>query len=197
MRGLVATPAGWAARVRPELDALLLEQAHLEKKAAGAALAFLFRYPDDPGLQEPLAALAREELAHFQLVLEALRERGVPFRRQRPGRYAQALAAAVRAREPDRLLDGLLVAAVIEARSCERMHLLARELRGGEPGVARLYDVLVAAEARHQDAYLSLARERFAEPVVRTRLAELLELEAAILAAAAPDAGGVAAHLHA
>jgi tRNA-(ms[2]io[6]A)-hydroxylase len=197
MRGLVATPDGWAARARAQLDALLLEQAHLEKKAAGAALAFLFRHPDDEGLQEPLAALAREELAHFQLVLAALRARGVPFGRQRPGRYAQELAGFVRSGGNERLLDGLLVAAVIEARSCERMRLLARELRAGsapEPELAALYERLVAAEARHQDAYLVLARERFGPAAVQARLAELLAREAALLAAAGAAA---TVHLHA
>lgn len=189
MLGLVATEPGWAARMRPHLDELLLEQAHLEKKAAAAALAFLFRYPDEACLQQPLADLAREELEHFLLAFATLRARGLAFARQRPGHYAAKLQQLVRGHEPERLLDSLLVGAVIEARSCERMLLLARELRapaGGtsaEPELLAMYETLVAAEARHHAVYLKLAHELFPPAIVDARLARVLQAEAGILAA--------------
>lgn len=180
------TDPGWTARALARLDELLLDHAHLEKKAAGTAVALLFRHPDRRALQEPLARLAREELAHFEEVLAQLDRRGVPFRPQRAAPYAGRLHAAVRPEEPARLLDTLLVAALIEARSCERMALLAEALPGVDDALARLYRGLLAAEARHHGAYVGLALELFPEAEVRARLAELAAHEAAVLAAGPP-----------
>ncbi|HJQ84864.1 MAG TPA: tRNA isopentenyl-2-thiomethyl-A-37 hydroxylase MiaE [Candidatus Binatia bacterium] len=178
------TAPGWAERVTADLDALLVDHAHCEKKAASTAVSLLFKYPERAALLPVLSALAREELAHFEQVLACCRGRGVVFRHQVPSPYAERLRAAVRPEEPLRLLDTLLCLALIEARSCERMRLLA-DVLGDEPAGA-LYRDLLASEARHHAAYVELATDVAPEPVVRDRLRELARHEAAVLAAVPP-----------
>lgn len=176
------TPPAWTARALAQLDEILLDHAHCEKKAAGIALRLLFQYPERASFQAPLAALAREELSHFEAVLGVLAERGIPFRRQRPSAYAGRLRTAVSGREPGRLLDTLLCCALIEARSCERLGLLAEALP--DAALARFYASLRAAEARHHGLYLELACEVAPRDAVSARLAELAAHEAQVLATA-------------
>jgi tRNA-(ms[2]io[6]A)-hydroxylase len=177
-----ATPAGWASRAAAQLDEILLDHAHCEKKAASTAVSLLFRYPERTALLPPLTALAREELLHFELLLSALSTRGITFARQVPSPYAAELMRAIRPDEPLRGLDTLLCLALIEARSCERMKLLAEAL-SDEP-LRELYRGLLASEARHHQAYVDLAAAFAEPPAVRERLGELARHEAAVLAAA-------------
>jgi tRNA-(ms[2]io[6]A)-hydroxylase len=173
------TEPGWAQALRPHVGELLLDHAHCEKKAASTAVNLIFRYQDIVELMAPLSALAREELAHFELVLELLVERGEPFGPRPPSPYASALYAAVRSEEPHRLLDTLLVCSLIEARSCERMRLLSEGL--DDPRLVALYGGLLASEARHHTTYVDLAADRFGRPEVERRLAELAQHEARVL----------------
>src|SRR5262249_58425702 len=108
-----------------QLDEILVDHAHCEKKAASTAVSLLFRYPERADLLGPLARLARDELRHFEQVVSRLRARGIPLRRQRPSPYASELLVAVRPGEPERLLATLLCMALIQARSCERPPLPA------------------------------------------------------------------------
>jgi tRNA-(ms[2]io[6]A)-hydroxylase len=176
-----ATDPAWAVYAAEHLDEILLDHAHCEKKAAGAALTLLFQYPDEPALQAPLAALAREELAHFEAVLAHLAARGVGFARQRASPYAGRLRSANRAEEPARLVDTLLCAALIEARSCERLGLLSQALP--DPGLVRFYAALHEAEARHHAVYVDLACTVSGREDVAPRLAALAAHEARVLAA--------------
>ncbi len=178
------TGADWTARALAQLDELLLDHAHCEKKAAGNAVTLLFQYPDRAGFQGPLAALAREELGHFEAVLGWLARRGVAFRRQRSSPYAGRLRQAVAAREPGRLVDTLLCSALIEARSCERLGLLAEALPDAE--LAGFYRELRSAEARHHGLYVDLACQVAPHGEVQARLVELAAHEAEVLAAAPP-----------
>ena len=180
LRLAAATQPSWAERAARDLDALLLDHAHCERKAAGAAVGLLFRHPERPAFQGPLAALAREELGHFEAVLEQLARRGAAFGRQRPGPYGGRLHAIVRSEPIDRLVDTLLCCAAIEARSCERLGLLADVIEDRE--LAGLYRELHAAEARHHRVYVELACDVTAETAVRARLAQVLAREAAVLA---------------
>lgn len=191
LRLAAATDPAWTTRALDHLDELLLDHAHLEKKAAGTAVTLLFRYPERRELQEPLARLAREELVHFEQVLAQLDRRSIGFRPLRPGPYAGRLHAAVRDREPERLLDTLLVAALIEARSCERLGLLAAALPDVDATLAALYRGLLEAEARHHGEYVRLALALFPEPDVRRRLEVLARHEAEAIAA-----GSLAPRLH-
>jgi tRNA-(ms[2]io[6]A)-hydroxylase len=174
------TDPGWVVKALAELDEVLLDHAHCERKAAGMALKLMFRYPDLPFLHDPLSRLAREELAHYEEVLRVLESRGGSMRRQRPSPYAGRLYHCVRSAEPERLIDTLLVCALIEARSCERFKILADAV--DDPGLRSLYTGLLACEARHHGSYVELAQRVGEEESVRVRLAELSEREAEILA---------------
>lgn len=177
-----ATGPGWLPRALSDLGELLLDHAHCEQKAAGNALALLFRYPQHAFLMEPLAALAQEELAHFRQVLCRLAARGLRFRPQRASPYAGRLRTAVRSAEPGRLVDTLLCSALIEARSCERFQLLAEGCP--DAGLAEFYASLRVSEARHHQVFLGLAEQLTDRDAVRERLATLAVHEARVLAEA-------------
>ena len=173
------TRASWIPEAIDHLDVILLDHAHCEKKAASTAMNLIFRYIERPSLMQPLSALAREELTHFEQMLDVLDARGVPFARIEPSPYAGRLMKAVRRDEPHRLLDTLLCCSLIEARSCERMKLLSEHLP--EPALAALYGSLLASEARHHHGYVELATALFGREPVRARLRELAAHEAACL----------------
>ena len=175
------TPAAWVEDALAHLPELLQDHANCEKKAASTALALMFAYPEDRPLGAALSRLAREELRHFEQVLRAMALLGLPFARQRPGRYAQQLRRAARSADPGRKLDLLLTGALIEARSAERFTLLAPHL---SPPLARLYADLAGAEARHFLLYVGFARAA-APQEWRTRLEALAEREAQL--ATEPD----------
>lgn len=179
-----ATAPAWTRWALEHLDEVLVDHAHCEKKAASTAVSLLFRYPERSELALALSRLAREELAHFERVVGLLQARGVALVHQRPAPYAAALLAAVRREEPARLLDTLLCMALIEARSCERMQLLAAACP--DPQVAALYRELLASEARHHAAYVELAQQVVSGTPVEARLRELALHEAAVLATPAP-----------
>ena len=171
------TPAAWVEDALAHLPELLQDHANCEKKAASTALALMFAYPEDRPLGAALSRLAREELRHFEQVLRAMALLGLPFGRQRPGRYAQQLRRAARTSDPARKLDLLLTGALIEARSAERFALLAPHL---SPPLARLYADLAGAEARHFLLYVGFARAA-APQEWRTRLEALAEREAQLV----------------
>jgi tRNA-(ms[2]io[6]A)-hydroxylase len=176
------TDPGWAEHALAHLPEVLVDHAHLERKAAGTAVRLLFQHPDRRALQAPLAALAREELAHFEEVLAQLARLGIAFGRMQPSQYAGRLRAATRSRDPERLVDTLLFCALIEARSCERLGLLAEALAGVDAELARFYAGLERAEARHQNVYALLAETVAPRDAVRARLAELAKHEAEVVA---------------
>jgi tRNA-(ms[2]io[6]A)-hydroxylase len=173
------TSPDWLPRARAHLDEVLLDHAHCEKKAAGAAVKLLFSYPHYRFLQEPLAELAREELDHFQQVLAQLDARKIRYETLKPSPYGMALHALTRRDEPDRLVDILLISALIEARSCERFQILAEGLT--EPGLVELYRSLHASEAKHHGIYLELAARLVDRDALDARLAQLARSEAEIV----------------
>jgi tRNA-(ms[2]io[6]A)-hydroxylase len=177
------TGPAWAEMAAKNLDIILVDHAHLEKKAASNALALMFRYPEHAALLRPLSELAREELTHFELVLDHLDLRGLVYKRIHPCPYAGRLHQVMSRNEPERMLDTLLIAAVIEARSAERMKLLADHLAelGAESGVVRLSRGLLAAEARHHTVFVELAEGAFPKERVRERLQTIAAHEASIL----------------
>ena len=176
------TDPSWSRRILADLDALLLDHTHCEKKAASTAINLIFHYQDRPELMVPLSELAREELRHFERCLDLLGSRGVAFRRQRPSPYARELREAVRKQEPERFVDVMLCCALIEARSCERMKILSEDLE--DPDLAVFYADLLASEARHHTTYVDLAVLAADRATVQARLAELALVEAEILARA-------------
>ncbi len=177
----LAAPTGsaWVECALQGLDEILVDHAHCERKAAGVAVQLMFRYTHCAFLHRPLAALAREELQHFQQVLDRLEAREVAFRPLRPGPYAARLREGARGTDPGLLVDSLLCSALIEARSCERFGLLAEGVDDAELGA--FYRGLLACEARHHRVYVDLAARVAPAPEVRARLASLAEREAAVL----------------
>ena len=158
---------------------ILLDHAHCERKAAGFAMQLMFRYIAEPGLSEVLSPLAREELEHFERVLFLLQSRGKSLTQLPAPPYASLLSKNIRKNEPWRMLDSFLVAGLIEARSHERMSLLA--INSPDKEISDLYADLLKSEARHFCVYWSLSEERFAKEKIVARLNELAKIEADIL----------------
>ncbi|WP_115121023.1 tRNA-(ms[2]io[6]A)-hydroxylase [Synechococcus sp. UW105] len=173
------TSASWLDQANARPIEVLIDHAHCERKAAGAAVQLMFRYLCEPGLGEALSPLAREELQHFEQVLAVLKRRGRYLEPLPSPGYGAKLAKQVRRPEPDRMLDSFLVAGLIEARSHERMALLAEHSPDQE--LRQLYGALLASEARHFGLYWMLCEERWDRSVVIPRLEQLAAHEAQIL----------------
>ena len=171
---------------------MLIDHAHCERKAAGVALQLMFRYPSDGELGEVLSPLAREELEHFEQVLQLLQRRGIALRPLPAPAYGATLMAAARRNEPERMLDTFLVAGLIEARSHERMALLAAHSPDAE--LRALYGELLASEARHFGLYWLLAEGRFGREVTVARLQALAAVEVAALSGGPGDPDAVRMH---
>ena len=164
---------------------ILIDHAHCERKAAGFAMQLMFRYLCEPGLSEVLSPLAREELEHFERVLSILNIRGKSLRQLPAPPYGSVLAKNIRKEEPFRMLDSFLVAGLIEARSHERMSLLA--IHSPDREIRDLYADLLKSEARHFCLYWTLSEERFSTEMIVPRLEELAGVEAKILAELHPQ----------
>jgi len=175
----------WLETAIANLDTILLDHSHCERKAASVALNLMFRYPAHQQLVRNLTAIAREELEHFELVNQWLERRGIPLAPLTAPPYGAGLKAQVRRQEPERLLDSLLVASLIEARSHERLGLLGEHCP--EPELARFYRSLTASEARHYGVYWLLADAYFEREVLQERLSELAAVESELLATLHPE----------
>jgi tRNA-(ms[2]io[6]A)-hydroxylase len=179
---LTPTDPHWVETAAADLPALLSDHAHCEIKAAQSALSLVARYAGEmPNLVEPLTALAREESEHFRLVHEQLEKRAHKLGLPASDGYVIKLAAATRQNRHDAyppLLDKLLVAALIEGRSCERFRCLADQLPHAD--LRAFYRELMASEARHFTLFCTLATDAFGRDATRTRLAMLAEREAEI-----------------
>ncbi|TWT92107.1 tRNA-(MS[2]IO[6]A)-hydroxylase (MiaE) [Stieleria varia] len=139
-------------------------------------------YTEHRELCREMTRIVEEELEHFHMVLEILDKRGIVFRRLASGHYGRELNALTRSQEPDRAVDRLLVASLIEARSCERFRLLAEHIRPREPELADFYAGLFESEARHHTTYVQLAEQFADRETVRQRLDQLSQCESEIIA---------------
>ena len=179
-----ATSRRWLEQVDTGLDEILIDHAHCEKKAAGTAMNLIFAYVDHEPLCREMVGIVNEELEHFERVLDLLKSRGIPFRRLQPSSYGRRLNDLVRKHEPQRAIDRLLVAGLIEARSCERFDLLRQHVR--DPQLAEFYGGLFESEARHHSCYVRLAKQFGSEQAVAERLIELAAQEAEIIGTGDP-----------
>lgn len=149
------TPDAWIEAALGQQELLLIDHANCEKKAASTALSLMYRYVDSLELLHLMSRLAREELRHFEQVLDIMAQRGVVYRQITASRYAAGLREQVRSSEPAKLVDTLIVGAFIEARSCERFARLAPLL---DAELGKFYTSLLKSEGRHYRDYLGLAK---------------------------------------
>ncbi len=170
----------WVDQAIANLDTIMLDHSHCERKAAGVAINLMFRYPSYQKLVRQLTAIAQEELQHFDQVNQWLEQRGIPLAPLNSPPYFSKLKSQIRHSEPDRLVDSLLISAIIEARSHERLGLIGEHC--SDPELARFYLGLMASEARHYGIYWLLAEQYSDRSTVKRRLAELGEYESSILA---------------
>ena len=176
-----STPQAWIDEAIKDIPLLLQDHANCEKKAASTAMNLLFRYNDKQDLQEWLAQLAREELLHYEQVMEIMTKRGLRYTPITNARYAGSLRKHVRTYEPQHLIDILIIGAFVEARSCERFAAIAPFL---DEELKRFYTFLLKSEARHFEYYLSLAERYSTEPITE-RIAFFRDKEAELILA--PD----------
>lgn len=157
---------------------MLIDHAHCEKKAASSALRLIFRYNDKTDLLHKMSRLAREELKHFDMVLKVLEQRAIPFIHLEPSGYAARLFEHIAHVEPKKLIDHLIVGAIIEARSCERFAALLPYLP--DDALRKFYSSLLASEGRHFRHYLALAQQ-YTEEDIQPRIHFFLGVEAAFI----------------
>ncbi len=169
----------WLEQAISNLDLVLLDHSHCERKAAGVAINMMFRYPSYRQLVKQLTAIAKEELEHYEQVNQWLDKRGIALAPLDSPPYGGKLKAQIRHQEPDRLMDSLLVSALIEARSHERLGLLGKHCP--DPELAAFYRGLMASEARHYGIYWVLATQYCERSAVDQRLEELSHVESEIL----------------
>ena len=174
----VCTPEAWVSHALDDLGTLLIDHANCEYKAAATGMSLITKYRDKPRLQCLMARLVREEMLHYEQVLVLMNQWGVDYRPLTASRYAKTLRGAVRSNEDGRLVDTLIVGAVVEARSCERFAALWPRL---PTRLGRFYKSLLRSEGRHYQDYLSLAREFADGSDVEQRLAHFLEIDQTLI----------------
>ena len=172
-------PESWLPKVIANLGAVLLDHAHLERKAAKSALT-LQRYQQLTGRLGELTTIAIEELEHFNLVLKLLDERGIPFGQAISSPWIAGIMNTVRKGRNEQVIDHLLCAAVIEGRSCEKFQILAEALVTVDAPLAKFYAGLVESEGNHYAAYLLMAKE-IDESETNRRLDFYLDLDAELV----------------
>ncbi|MBM3821694.1 MAG: tRNA-(ms[2]io[6]A)-hydroxylase [Verrucomicrobia bacterium] len=172
-------PASWLPKVLNQLPQVLIDHAHLERKAATTALN-LEKYKELYGRVSELNAIAIEELQHFELVLNLLRHRHIPFGQPYPSPWITGLMRAVRKGRTFQVIDHLIACALIEGRSCEKFQILGEALQDRDPELAAFYRGLVESEGNHYATYLRMARA-IDEAETDRRLDAFLDLEAALI----------------
>lgn len=182
MLGLkLPTDPRWVRIAEKNLDEILTDHAWCEQKAASTAISLIVRFPEFPDMVEEFTALAREEMEHFALVHAKLRERGLSLGFERRDPYVHDLSKFIKKGGNRRmqLVEALLMAGMIEARSCERFRILSEELE--DPDLRTFYRGLMASEARHYTLFLNYAR-KYGEGIdVDKRWKEFLEYEGGLM----------------
>ncbi len=175
---LCDTPDAWMHAALEHPNILLIDHANCEKKAASTALNLMYRYVDDFELLNKMSRLAREELRHFEQVLAIMKKRRIAYEPVSASRYAAELRKGSRTSEPGKLIDTLIVGAIIEARSCERFAKLAPRL---DDELKKFYESLLKSEERHYQDYLSLARKAAGGECINERVTFFLEKDKALV----------------
>jgi tRNA 2-(methylsulfanyl)-N6-isopentenyladenosine37 hydroxylase len=172
-------PDFWLPKIRSDLGAVLVDHAHLERKAASSALN-MEKYDELFDRVSELNAIAIEELQHFEQVLGLLRERGVKFGPAKKSPWISGMMSQVRKGRKQQVIDHLVACALIEGRSCEKFQILAQGVRDLDPGLADFYASLVESEGNHYATYLIMARH-IDEAEADRRLDFFLDLDAQLI----------------
>ena len=172
------TPETWIEAAVSALPILMIDHANCEKKAAATALSLVHRYTDNTALLNKMSRLAREELRHFEQVIKLMTRRGIAYEPVSASRYAQSLRDGMRKKEPDKLIDTLIVGALIEARSCERFAALAPHV---DTELSDFYASLLKSESRHFADYISLAKTVGSSATVEERLKHFCARERSLI----------------
>ena len=175
------TPKAWLDEALNNLPLLMQDHANCEKKAASTAMNLMFRYSFFSDLQTKLAQLVREEMLHYEQVLEFMSKRGQKWEGLSAGRYAGGLRKEIRTYEPEALIDVMVIGAFVEARSCERFYALAPLV---DDELGKYYRYLLKSESRHYEDYLTLALDvaksaklKDPEENIQQRIEHIRELE--------------------
>lgn len=182
MLGLkLPTDPRWVNIVEENISEILTDHAYCEQKAASYAISLIIKYPAIPELVNKMTALAQEELEHFQMVHNIIVERGFSLGEERRDPYVQDLMSFIKRGGSYEmvLVDRLLIAAMIEARSCERFRVLSENIT--DKDLAKFYHDLMASEARHYTMFLKLAKKYGVGVDVDTRWNQFLKKEAEIM----------------
>lgn len=184
----MATDPRWVNIAGKNLREILVDHAYCEQKAASSCISLIVQFPDKQDVVDMLTPVVAEEWAHFERVMEKLKERGWSLGPQRKDEYVEKINGLIRkggSRE-ERLVERLLLNALIEARSCERFRLLWKEI--GDEDLSKFYYELMVSEAGHYKNFLALARQYQPKEKVEQRWKEILKGEAEILKELTPRA---------
>ena len=182
MLGLnLPTDPRWVGIAEKNLEEVLTDHAWCEQKAAGTAISLIVRFPEFPDMVDEFTALAREEMEHFALVHQKLKERGLTLGFPQKDPYVHDLRVFIKkgGNRRNQLVEALLMAAMIEARSCERFRLLSEELEDAD--LRKFYRGLMASEARHYTVFLNFARKHGTGVDVDKRWKEFLAYEGELM----------------
>jgi tRNA-(ms[2]io[6]A)-hydroxylase len=177
----VETPILWVEKVLENIDLFIIDHASCERKANATALSFVIKYHERKELVLAMIDLAKDELEHFQQVAQIVYDRSLTLGPDEKDGYINALLKLARNGEEERLLDRLLLFAIIEARGCERFLLFAQAIKSKDPVLSAFYFELVKAEARHHASFLHLVKLYFNDAIWKPRLEILLEEESKIM----------------
>jgi tRNA-(ms[2]io[6]A)-hydroxylase len=182
MLGLkLPTDPRWVNLAEIELEEVLTDHAYCELKAASSCIALIQTYPDKKELVKELAPIVTEEWGHFRMVLAEMEKRGLQLGKQRKDFYVnQLMEFQIKDGSPEsRLLERLLLCALIEARSCERFRLLSLHLN--DEYLREFYHKFMVSEAGHYVLFIELAKLYNDEAKVRKRWQEYLDFEAKVM----------------
>jgi len=182
MLGLkLPTDPRWINLAEKSLEEILTDHAYCEQKAASTCIALIQYYPEKTYLLDRLAPVVIEEWTHFRMVIDELKKRNLSLGRQRKDEYVHALMDFVSkgGKQEERFLDRMLIAALIEARSCERFRLLSEGIN--DTDLREFYRKLMIAEAQHYTMFLDIAQKYVAREKVKARWEEWLKYEAEVM----------------
>lgn len=182
MLGLkLLTDPRWANIAESNLEEILTDHAWCEQKAASNAITLITQNPEFEDLVHELTAIAIEEMEHFKMVIEIIKERGYTLGRERKDDYVGQLMKFAK-KDGSRnmaFIDRLLFAAMIEARSCERFRVLSKNIEDQE--LAKFYHDLMVSEANHYTTFLNFARKYSTDVDVDKRWKEWLDFEGELI----------------